>query len=315
MAEKYRKNLLQAEAKRGSYKTMILVSKGIQLFGKSGIIIPALGEYFLVRLLFNLVVHGSILMSFYELLWENWFFALPLYVLLHIGLFFLGKLLVDRFESLLSDLEIEVQANYDMYIDEKCIAHNIFDGVYVQDNLSVTDKGQLKETVSWLGPMLDIYFLESLSMKQHNEYLDRKTAHNSWEVLLNEQVAYGDFNNKFAVFTNTESKFECISLFSPNMQIKMVKALGETRHLKLVRLSVNQLTSDARWAVEGYSPYIDLHSNKLLTLYFDEVDTYCEELQKKGKPFLEEAARFMNVLGIKPVEKSANIGEYGEIEY
>lgn len=248
-----------------------------------------------IRLVLNVVFKGAIFLILYMLFQEHWFPALLVYATLHVGLFLLGKHMEEKGRDALVELSVYFNERCANYYEEECRKRNIVGDAVLIDNVMIRN-GRVEAYIKPTKAVFDLYCLESVDGDV--DRFDRRLNPQPGDVDMSKYISSVEFNKKYGIFVKKGMERHCVDLFRPTVQVGMCGKF-KFEHLAMVQVSDGLLTAATKANVKPTTTVIDIYEDTLLFV-FDDIDRFCEQMEKMGKKYYPEVEYLINGMGLNP---------------
>lgn len=239
------------------------------------------------------------------LLVHNILGAIVLFVVINCILSLTGKILYKKFRAKLEELKRDCASSLSTYCDAKCKefgicvksdsryneddSYSIYESydAFIVGHLDIPRQGaicfpdgviirneHLDATMRTSFGNLTIYQLKKKKERTTFEEARKKTT-----SCINDKISSLDFNAKFGIITSaTTSELICMKYLTPSMQVKMINA-DKISRFSNINIKESNLSMSTGKSVKLPTAF-RIYDKKPLMKYYEEVDTYCQEMRK-----------------------------------
>ncbi len=218
----------------------------------------------------------------------NFKVPLAIYAGIHIALGVSGAVMEKIGLQNLLSLNEEVECCHKKYAQEKFAEYGITKGTVYFDNGVAVSSGYVKVELGRDCGCLNIYQRDKRN--ENTLYKDAKLNLDKDTMDLSSFIASVEFNNKYGVLINKNTRVKCVSFLSPSIQMEMIRKSDAVSVFDNIKIRDSILSAETGYKVETI-PTISIFSMEpLLSYYFSEVDRYCQDLLYVGNKVLEDVS-------------------------
>lgn len=291
------KELMKADLTRSKCKIAEKFGRAMKWFGLHGVLcVNVHNDGVVFRFLLNAAFRGFGFLFFYRLFQDLWIPALLVYIAIHALPFFLGRSMERKNMEKMRQMGEYFNEKCAQYYADECRKRNIVGDAVLIENVMIRSESieaYLKPTKA----EFELYCLESVDGDVGR--FDRRLDPQPDDVDMAKHITSVEFNKKYGIFVKKGMERSCVDLFRPTVQVAMCDKF-RYEHLAMVKVGNDRLTASHKTKVKPTTTTINIYGDDALLFIFDDIDRFCEQMEKMGNKYYPEVEHLINGMGLKP---------------